>query len=337
MLTMYVLFFSRVFIYLIPSIISYDVAFRAGEEPEHFSRADFLAKSALSSSATFETLKDGSLAPELIKAPWDRSLKSTLQCLDKDFHSDPGELMGYIHKFNLDYEDEGDGPNPAREFERAACKELAVDLALSSHTFSDTPFSKPSEIDQTLETMTEALSLGGEPPPLEFGYLKPIIRRTKYSQADDASTSEQLEVPMGVRMLLKDWDTSDPEKYSYSDLYGGVDDGESSKPAKSAAVTQLRDFVAESQRPPHIVASHIQRPPAILASSAVPPAIPDFAQRAVPRRIQQESLPVFPTQAESQGSRASQDALASTQVLPGPYGGRPAVKKKVVKKRMGGF
>jgi hypothetical protein len=36
-------------------------------------------------------------------------------------------------------------------------------------------------------------------------------------------------------------------------------------------------------------------------------------------------------------SGTSQDFMASTQILPGAYGGRPTIKKKVVKKRLGGF
>jgi hypothetical protein len=34
---------------------------------------------------------------------------------------------------------------------------------------------------------------------------------------------------------------------------------------------------------------------------------------------------------------SSQDFMTSTQILPGPFGGRQLIKKKPAKKRLGGF
>jgi hypothetical protein len=211
--------------------------------------------------------------------------------------------MDHLQEFNLSGDDV---PEYVRELERAACQQLALDLALSSDIFSERKFSKPREVDHTLETMTEALSLGGELPPIEFGYLRPLALRPRSHEIDDAPAMQQPEIPSGVRLLLKEWDNGDPDTYVHRDPFIGP---KSSK-SEATQVHELRSLVVQSQRPPPI-----------LTSNAV--------------ALKARSQELAPSAGEQGGS--SQDFGISTQVLPGPFGRRPTGKKKSGKKRLGGF
>lgn len=88
----------------------------------------------------------------------------------------------------------------------------------------------------------------------------------------------------------------------------------------------------QASRPPPIVAA----PPAIAASQ------PARSQPMFPSSQPPERRDVIggsqPNAMEWDANTASQIPFASTQVLPGPHGGRPSiVKKKTTKKRVGGF
>jgi hypothetical protein len=85
--------------------VRYDVAFRAGDEPQYPGRADFLTESILNSTMVYEALKEGRLAPAQVKAPWHRSIASTLERLDEDFRSDPRKLMEHLQDFNISGDD----------------------------------------------------------------------------------------------------------------------------------------------------------------------------------------------------------------------------------------
>jgi len=281
----------------------YDIAFRAGDEPRYLGRADFLTESVLSSTTVYEALKDGRLAPSQVKAPWHRSIASTLERLDEDFRCDPQELMEHLQEFNLSG---NNVPEYVRELEKEACQQLISDLALSSDIFSETKFSKAREV-HSLETMTEALSLGGEPPPIEFGYLQPLAPRLMSHEIDDDTPMQQPEIPPGVRLLLKGWDDGDPDGYVHREPFSGIG-------PLISKVTAAHDL--------HNVVIQNQRPPPILPSNAV----------ALKGQLQEPSTP-----SEGVIVPPSQDFAITTQVLPGPFGGRPTMKKKPTKKRLDGF
>ncbi|KAJ3515093.1 hypothetical protein NLJ89_g1974 [Agrocybe chaxingu] len=182
--------------------------------------------------------------------------------------------------------------------------------------------------------MTEALSLGDEPPPVEFGFLKPMERRSHYNpyKMNDVDpqkmTEPSLNLPMGVRLLLQSWDANDPDEFVYKDPY---DESATVDSPKRVNTTPATDFTAYSKRPP-----------LILASVALPLAvIPDISRKLSPPKVQSQdpfmNYPESFPQTEQPGGSESQELLMSTQVLPGPYGGRPAARKKPTKRRLGGF
>jgi hypothetical protein len=296
----------------------YDIAFRAGAEPTRSGRADFLTENIFNSSKAFEALKEGHLAPHLLEAPWHRSIASTIGRLDKDFRSDPQELMKYLQEFNLVGEHISKN---VRELEQAVCQQLTLDLILSSNIVSKTRFSQ-CEVEHSLETMTEALSLRGDPPPaVKFGYLRPLVKRRSSCDIGARSDVLQPEIPPGVRSLLKEWDNNDPDEYVYRDPYAA----EGPPPLKFAKEATIPQFVAQNKHPPKI-----------LTSSAIPPAISE-TQRTV-LRVQSQGIPALVPYDEEldRPSGSTQNLVVSTQVEPGPFGGRPTVKK-FAKKRLGGF
>jgi hypothetical protein len=298
---------------------SYDIAFRAGDEPEHASRADFLTGSVINSSRGYRALKQGRLSAEVIKAPWHRSIALTLSRLDKGFQVDAKEWAQYLQRFDL--RNTSAMSNQASRYQYIARQQLELDLALSTDVFSEM-VSKPDKIDQALEVMTEALSLSGEGPSVEFGYLRPLERKHRVEEGEVGEGPETPEIPMGVRLLLMHWGSGSVESYLYRDPY---DDSGSINRIKSPLVAPpSEDFVA-------------RRPPAVLASKQRNVTIlPDTfratiqSQEAPPRTFGSSPFSTQPIFA------ASED-LVSTQILPGPHGGRPCVKKKPVKKRLGGF
>lgn len=285
------------------STFRYDVAFRAGDEPHYPGRADFLTESIVNSTAAYEALKGGRLVPNEVKAPWHRSIAPTLRRIDVDFRSDPQELMEHLQEFNLS----GDLPGHVRELEKTACQQLVTDLVLSSDIFSETKFSKARRSDHSLETMTEALSLGGESLPIEFGYLRPLAPRPMSHEIDDAPI--QPKIPLGVRLLLRKWGSSDPDRYIHSDPFKGLE-------FFTSEVLDLHKSVVQPQRAPPILTSNT------------------ITLKAQSQDVRPSTR--FEAEFERQVA-SSQDFAISTQVLPGPFGGRPTMKKKPAKKRLGGF
>jgi hypothetical protein len=304
---------------------SFDVVLRAGDEPDRATRGDFLSESIINSKRGFRALKQGQLSPGLIDAPWKKSLLPVFLKLDPAFQADHQQWMEYLQKFNLS--DSGERSNWSREFEQESCQQLTMDLVLSSNIYSDMTF---SELGQTLEAMTEALSLGNELPHVEFGYLKPVARKSTDDELQ-ASGSEVLDLPMGVRLLLKDWDDSTVGDYVYQDPYHGVNQPPSLKTMKTALPSH-HDLVVQSQRPP-----------AILASIMTGDRLPDLSRRPMMwAQSQDHFLSKGDSAADSRPLAtsefpSSQELVISTQVLPGPHGGRSLIKKKPPKKRLGGF
>jgi hypothetical protein len=300
-------------------LFSYDIAFRAGDEPEHPSRADFLTGSIINSARGYRALKQGRLSADAIKAPWHRSIALTLSRLDKGFQVDPKEWANYLQQFDL--RDTSTMSDQAYRYQYTARQQLELDLALSTDVFSEMMVSKPNNVDQVLEVMTEALSLSAEPPSVEFAYLRPLERKYKNEEGEVGEVLETPDIPMGVRLLLKHWGSGSPESYLYQDPYdnpGSI--GHITSPSVLAPSSQ--DFVA--RRPPPVMASK--------QANATSPGLKFItqSQEVPPRHDLTFGNPPFSTQPIF---AASQD-LVSTQVLPGLHGGRPSAKKK---KRLDGF
>ncbi|KAJ3540967.1 hypothetical protein NMY22_g4089 [Coprinellus aureogranulatus] len=156
-------------------LTTYDIAFRAGDEPKDSNRSDFLTGSVLSSQRGFRAIRQGRLDPTSLvtQASWHMDLAPTLQQLGLPGDSLEGEGGDPFTKFNLIDGDSRTGPS--LRLEKRSREQLEVDLRLSRNVFSAQPFVKLGEVDQSLETMTEALSLGDGPPDVDFGYLQPTI------------------------------------------------------------------------------------------------------------------------------------------------------------------
>ncbi|KAF8163387.1 hypothetical protein B0H34DRAFT_695282 [Crassisporium funariophilum] len=318
-------------------LTTFDIAFRSGEEPKQASRADFLTQGLLNSSRGYRALGQGRLAARHVKAPWHCSITPVLAHLDRDFQQGPEKLTERLQKYDLSV---GNPPNDqARRFESTARQQLELDLALSTDIFTEVAVMKRDDVDQALEVMTEALCLGDEPPNLDFGYLRPVEK--KYGVDDDerrqTSTLEAPDIPMGVRLLLSSWDARDSEQYVYEDPYSEMDNTEAIKRLKSPDLASQRPgFATQTQRPPQVVASKpAQSTPDIMPHLLRVTRPPAFTQEAVYSEDPSFGSSRFAAKLEL--VKSSQEPQVSTQVLPGPHGGRPHVKKKPLKKRIGGF
>ncbi|KAH9077128.1 hypothetical protein EDB83DRAFT_2348347 [Lactarius deliciosus] len=322
----------------------FDIAFRSGEEPAHASRADFLTQSTLSSRRGFRALTQGRVPRETLinGAGWHFNLEPVLQMLVPDISCDVQSMVERLHKYDLVLDECRSGSSLRRESE--AREQLAVDLALSTDVLSAQPFANSKadltegDIFETMSRAAEAMTFSETgPPPVQFGHLSPIAHNTQ-DATDDASTD--LELQPGVRLLLAEWDIgTDPDQFTYHDPY---DDQQPvtrspivpSPMPKRAGKDQAS--ITQTQRPP-------------LVATTAPPVITD--SRATLPTVISASQPVMTgvlvgSRNEAESERASvlpsdpRATMASTQSVPGPYGGRlPTGKKKTAagKKRVGGF
>ena len=202
------------------------------------------------------------------------------------------------------------------------------------------------------------MSLGDlDPSPVQFSFLRPLVkddpRGVPFTDEDEANTLKAI-APLGVRLLLQEWDIgTDPYEYVYRDPYDETAQppDRMQRPAKPALPKDAPTIKetgppaqTQIQRPPAIASSTITRgPPPIAASQPAAPRKPLVAARSHGSLVTgpQRAMPSGsqPQDAQSAGlPPPSQEFMASTQVLPGPHGGRPVpAKKKPVKKRVGGF
>ncbi|KAL1683608.1 hypothetical protein EV122DRAFT_286336 [Schizophyllum commune] len=178
---------------------------------------------------------------------------------------------------------------------------------------------------------------------------------------DNADNFDQpLTLPPGPRLLLSEWTLGeDSSEYEFHDAYD-ADSAERPPPVKRKAAKPtstagiLSAELQQRSQPPPVMASQpppvvaSQRPPAIFAQR--PPAF-GFTQPPARRPLQaagsepnmdlgHNRMDVGQSQPNaefSQSQSQGMDFMPSTQVLPGPFGGRPAPKKKPAKKRVGGF
>lgn len=272
--------------------------------------------SIINSAIGYRALKQGRLSADAIKAPWHRSIAPTLSRLDKGFQVDPKKWAEYLQQFDLP--DTSIMSNQSYRYQSTARQQLELDLALSTDIFSEM-VSKPNNVDQALEVMTEALSLSAEPPSVEFRYLRPLERKYNSEEGKVGEALESPDIPMGVRLLLKHWGSGSPENYLYQDPYDNP--GSIGRINSPSVAPSFQNTVA-------------RRPPPVMASKQANVTILPDTSRGLKPVSQSQEVPARhdltignPTQSVSQD-------LVSTQVLPGLHGGRPSVKKK---KRMEGF
>ncbi len=327
------------------ALIRFDIAFRSGEEPAHASRADFLTQSTLSSRRGFRALAQGRVPRETLinGAGWHFNLEPVLRVFVPDISCGVQSTVERLHKYDLILDECRSGSSLRRESE--AREQLAVDLALSTDVFSAQPIAK-SKADLTEDDKFETMSRAAEamtfsetgPPPVQFGHLSPIVHNAQGTMDGDASTD--LELQPGVRLLLAEWDIgTDPDQFTYHNPYDDQQPVTSSpivpSPIRKRPVKD-QALVTQSQRPP-------------LVATTVPPVIAD--SRVARTTAISTSQPVITgilldSRNEAESERASDlpsdphATMASTQSVPGPYGGRlPTGKKKIAagKKRVGGF
>ncbi|KAF7440708.1 hypothetical protein PC9H_001055 [Pleurotus ostreatus] len=316
----------------------YDIAFRTGDEPAQSSRADFFTQSPITSSSGYRALSQDLLPTTSIArdAKWHYSLANTFRALSIEAETDVSLLDGQFHRYDLKHHPER--TYAAIQKEQEARQKLIVDLRLGSDVFSAQPFAPKPMSTTPFETMsraTQALTLGGEPPPVEYGYLKPFLGEKGEESPEEDHT------PLGVRLLLKEWDVgANPHEYIYHDPY---DDS-------SPQLTLLRSIEEPSSKPTEAskLPSQSQRPPTVIPAKSLIPTIkkqPELSMRTRMTFGSFSQAPAFQATSTSQpaGPEESQytqeEVMASTQVEPGPYGGRPstAKKKQAKKQRMGGF
>lgn len=218
--------------------------------------------------------------------------------------------------------------------EKEAREQLILDLSLSADVFSAESFSKVSGGSTELEEMTKTLSIIGEPPNVDFGYFRPLPKNAM----DHYIKSENVKVSMslGARMLIKEWQLGgNPDTFQFRDYYNRTADFrkiQRSKPMESTTQVVISE-------PPKTLQTQSQRPPSLVAATTLPLHRPDTLMRSSLKTQLSVVLPHFGSQIPTLATPATgQDYVTSTQVLPGPYGGRPLVgKKKLTKKRLGGF
>ncbi|KAJ3725838.1 hypothetical protein C8R42DRAFT_419083 [Lentinula raphanica] len=295
-------------------LTAYDIIFRAGEEPSTSSRADILTETVFNSTRGYRTLLQGRLPIQTLidGASWSFNIASILKHFDESTAGDIGMIAERFRSFDLDRHP--DDPVQASRRQNKAREQLALDLTLSKNIFS------PRKFIPSSQPVTSGHADGDS--SVHFHFLQPSPRRQYYSKEEQQD--DVLVLPSGVGLLLQDWDIgSDPDKYIFTDI--------SDIGADSNTQARSRDRIDRGYTE--------ETPPKILLQSQVPPPIAakPVAQPVVlpSRLLGVESQSQMTELAEAE----SQNVMMSTQVLPGPFGGRPTAigKKKAGKKRLGGF
>ncbi|KAG2078176.1 hypothetical protein BDR04DRAFT_1226942 [Suillus decipiens] len=324
----------------------YDVCLRVGGELDEASRTDFFAGGIINSNHGYKILVRNELPVQEIAsgAAWSCDFKPFLRRMGLSPADHWEEMYGLLEAFSLSYS--SDAPGSFAQREEESREQLILDLALSSVVFSAQPVymsAAPIEVDdvESMSLTTKALTLDDEPPEIQFGYLCPHLKlginhypdgsRHKDAVAEPAQDTD-FSSPLGVRLLLREWEVGkDVEAYTYHDPYNTEGDDPivpSREGPLPTAPVNTQTTTTTSQRPPLIVAGFEPRPPPIHVAqnhwgkfSTQPQG---FTLRTTD--IQHGNYP--------EPSQPSQELMMSTQVLPGPYGGRNGPNKKPVKKRL---
>ncbi|KAF9265462.1 hypothetical protein L218DRAFT_957041 [Marasmius fiardii PR-910] len=295
-------------------MITDDIIHSCGGESDNTSRSGFLAERDSVSTKGYRALLQKDFPWEKLRAhaQWHREIGHTLTEVPPLPTED---VRSGAESFNLS------GPAEERaelrQRQTRAGEELSLDLVLSKDVFCHRSL---SPLVSGLETMA-GLSLGEGPPPVNFSFLQPRPRADLYSRDE---SDPQLEMPPGVRLLLKEWEIgADPEDAVFTDPYG---DQELPKIPHKSKNTSL------SPPPPsEHTGTQSQAPPMVMNSSTLPPTIQTTLKQFDPLRFHSQVPDRNLTLVESE----SQGLLTSTQALPGPFGSR--TKKKPAKRRLGGF
>lgn len=301
----------------------YDIALASDSEPDKLARADFLTGTSLNSSRGYLAVQEHHLPIRSIlatDASWSYDLTKTVKAINMrdEFRSSPKVRKAF------------------NRWESFAKSEMELDLALSQDVFSPIPIQTvipnlSAEEDESLERATQLMSLEDlkMPPPMEFHFLKPLLNQYR----EDESS---LGLPLAVNLLLSEWEVgSDPNLYKYTDPYKDTVEDQSKR------IVGWSPQPLASSRPPVVATVGTVPPPVI--SSSIGRSVPmvGVVRSGSPARIRHSSpvgMSSYPTEQRGDPSPASsqQVLFTSTQLLPGKYGGRPAVPKKP-KKRLGGF
>jgi hypothetical protein len=316
--------------------VRFDIALRCEEMFSDDSRSQFLTQSLLSGPRGYQAMTQGLITVEMLikQASWHNSIISVLRHFLPDMSEQPQENFDALGSYGLTSSDERSAQS--LRWESEAREQLALDLALSTHVFSTTPLKlteSPIDAFDTMSRAAEALSLADEPPPIDFHYLHPA----EQVEESDESMDDKVGGAPGVRLLLQEWKMgTGPQDYVYIDPYSDPDQ----------LIKPTRHVKARSSPGRHQPPSQSQRPPMILtATSGAPVTVTDMERRIVHGGMSQgdpNTERYLRSAAASQGvteydtMASSQDYMASTQILPGPYGGR-ATKTKAAKKRVSGF
>ncbi|KAI0780690.1 hypothetical protein BD413DRAFT_702681 [Trametes elegans] len=343
------------------SLTMFDIAMRSGSDPTYPSRNDWFTGSTLDSVAGYRTLVQGHIPRDQLvqKAPWHMDIAPFIRRTVPELQEDVQKTLGTLSRYEV-----ADGPDrTASSFrkETDARSQLALDLSLASDVFLPKRPGKDAvttfdEDMLNISRSTEAMSLGElEPQPVLFSFLRPVRKSTSYrptEPADDQSPEEPASSgvsPLGVRFLLQEWNVgTDPHQYVYRDPYdAGATPAAFQRPLKAstgkdALPAKEPKVPTQTQRPPAVASSSVAKaPPPMGASQPTLPHKPLAAARSQDALVtpRPRALPSSSQQVDSwTAPPSSQEPRASTQVLPGPHGGRPVpAKKKPVKKRIGGF
>ena len=293
-------------------------------------------QSALSSRRGFRALAQGRVPQEtLIKgAAWHVNLGPVLQRFVPDIAEDVQTIVDRLHRYDLIMDDYRSGSSLRRESESR--EQLAVDLALSTDVYSAQPFTNAKgetdvSEDEKFDTMSqaaEAMTLSDMTlPSAHFGYLTPSMAHN----TQDTESTKGLALPPGVHLLLSEWTAgTDPHEYAYRDPY------DDQQPGVTTFIhpTPIRRRATQSQS----IATAAAAPPIVASSRPAPHIVISSSQPVTRRRA---GSVVDPDRVGLDIQSDSFAPLVSTQVVPGPFGGRPpTVRKKAVapgKKRVGGF
>ena len=347
----------------------FEIASEMDEDFAHSANSVFLSENVLDSARGFRALTQGRFSHALQQiaeaAAFHANIRRSLNKINPEVFTTETPLLDKLDPYNVN--EGGQTRSPTREAE--ARNTLAFDLCLASDVFCSESIllkSKDRAMDKgqnsggigdAADELTQAagnLTLSqNEPPQVIFSHFKPVRREvpgpsdaTKEKggvgmDVDEGETEGVAVMPLGVRLLLADWDLgSDPRAYKYTDPYG-VDD----IPDQVSQFAQVQGHPKLQSRRPGLetitpATRPLQRssPPTIIASKSQPMQPPVVG---LSRSLTQTQTQTFSRQTQSQSQleqASSQILMASTQVLPGPFGGRPGpTKKKLVKKRVGGF
>lgn len=342
--------------------------FGSGEKPLREARADFLTGSTLNSARGYRARRQGKLPARDVqsKAAWHASVLDHLKRLSPNDFEDIGSTID-TERLDL-YEISREEENPVADHKDTIAREqLALDLALSMDVYSSTAIkstlsqqeqgsAQATELEQEPSTLlskaTEQLTLSQkEPSPISFSYFRPVNKdgRSHYKARMPVpeplieEEDQDVEMPLGVRLLLSEWTVGDnPQEYNYVDPYD-VDGSEAQSQLYSQLQAErkgrMRRAATEDANDATQHPTQSQAPPTIVAAKTLASTQPAKVPTVARSKTQTQPAFSFSQQTLVNETPSSQPLMMNTQVLPGPFGGRPAAsaKKKSAKKRIGGF